>query len=73
MYGNVIHSNLFSARKLGEQCLHDLVCQHYDQNALCIQVRHNALCQCRDDFHSVSYLKPTKKIFCTQGNFRYKK
>lgn len=58
---------MFSARKLGEQCLHDLVCQHYDQNALCIQVRHNALCQCRGDYHSVSYLKPTKRVFCTQG------
>ncbi|XP_055324847.1 uncharacterized protein LOC129579157 isoform X2 [Sitodiplosis mosellana] len=53
-------------KKLGEQCFYDQTCMHNDINSLCIQIRHNALCQCVHGFHSVSYLKPTKRVFCTE-------
>lgn len=56
-----------TAKKLGEQCFYDQTCMHNDINSLCMQIRHNALCQCIPGFHSVSYLKPTKRIFCTEG------
>lgn len=36
-------------------------------NSLCIQIRHNALCTCIKGYHSVSYSKPTKRVFCTEG------
>lgn len=60
-----------SAKKLGEQCFYDQTCMHNDINSLCIQIRHNALCQCVHGYHSVSYSKPTKRVFCTEGNFSY--
>uniref|UniRef100_A0A1A9UFU9 EB domain-containing protein n=1 Tax=Glossina austeni TaxID=7395 RepID=A0A1A9UFU9_GLOAU len=53
-------------KKLGEQCFYDETCQYNDENSLCVQVRHNALCQCASGFHSVSYTKPTRRVFCTQ-------
>ncbi|XP_065360347.1 uncharacterized protein LOC135954197 isoform X1 [Calliphora vicina] len=53
-------------KKLGEQCFYDETCQYNDENSLCVQVRHNAMCQCADGFHSVSYTKPTRRVFCTQ-------
>ncbi|XP_031617937.1 uncharacterized protein LOC116337476 isoform X2 [Contarinia nasturtii] len=53
-------------KKLGEQCFYDQTCMHNDINSLCIQIRHNALCQCVHGYHSVSYLKPTKRVFCTE-------
>lgn len=56
-----------SAKKLGEQCFYDQTCIHNDIYSLCIQVRHNALCQCISGFHSVTYSKPTKRVFCTEG------
>lgn len=57
----------FTAKKLGEQCFYDQTCLHNDVNSLCIQIRHNALCQCIHGYHSVSYMKPTKRVFCTEG------
>lgn len=57
----------FAAKKLGEQCFYHEACAHSDPNSLCVQVKHNALCQCADGYHSVTYAKPTKRIFCTQG------
>ncbi|XP_039445605.1 uncharacterized protein LOC120425234 isoform X3 [Culex pipiens pallens] len=53
-------------KKLGDQCFHDQTCIYNDEHALCVQIRHNAICQCGPGFHSVSYSKPTKRVFCTQ-------
>ncbi|EDS27885.1 conserved hypothetical protein [Culex quinquefasciatus] len=55
-----------AAKKLGDQCFHDQTCIYNDEHALCVQIRHNAICQCGPGFHSVSYSKPTKRVFCTQ-------
>lgn len=59
-----------SAKKLGDQCFWHETCTYNDPNSLCVQVSHNALCQCADGFHSVSYQKPTKRVFCTEGNYK---
>lgn len=61
------HKKKIPAKKLGEQCFYEQTCMYNDANSLCVQVRHNALCQCKGGFHSVSYLKPTKRVFCTEG------
>ncbi|XP_054084696.1 uncharacterized protein LOC105210303 isoform X2 [Zeugodacus cucurbitae] len=53
-------------KKLGEQCFYDETCMYSDENSLCVQVRHNAMCQCADGFHSVSHTKPTRRVFCTK-------
>ncbi|XP_055706938.1 uncharacterized protein LOC129804009 isoform X4 [Phlebotomus papatasi] len=53
-------------KKLGDQCFWHETCTYNDPNSLCVQVSHNALCQCADGFHSVSYQKPTKRVFCTE-------
>ncbi|KXJ70663.1 hypothetical protein RP20_CCG022812 [Aedes albopictus] len=55
-----------SAKKLGEQCFYDQTCIYNDEHALCVQISHNAICQCAPGFHSVSYVKPTRRVFCTQ-------
>ncbi|KAL7732367.1 hypothetical protein ACLKA6_004349 [Drosophila palustris] len=52
-------------KKLGDQCFYDETCVYNDENSLCVQVRHNAICQCANGFHSVSYTKPTRRVFCT--------
>jgi hypothetical protein len=57
----------FIAKKLGDQCFYHQTCEYSDSNSLCVQVSHNAICDCAPGFHSVSYTKPTKRIFCTQG------
>uniref|UniRef100_A0AAG5DHF1 EB domain-containing protein n=1 Tax=Anopheles atroparvus TaxID=41427 RepID=A0AAG5DHF1_ANOAO len=53
-------------KKLGEQCFYDETCIFNDEHALCQQIVHNAICQCAPGFHSVSYSKPKKRVFCTQ-------
>lgn len=53
-------------KKLGEQCFYDQTCIYNDEHALCVQISHNAICQCAPGFHSVSYVKPTRRVFCTQ-------
>uniref|UniRef100_A0A1I8PK87 EB domain-containing protein n=1 Tax=Stomoxys calcitrans TaxID=35570 RepID=A0A1I8PK87_STOCA len=53
-------------KKLGEMCFYDETCQYNDENSLCVQVRHNAMCQCANGYHSVSYNKPPRRVFCTQ-------
>ncbi|XP_039965912.1 uncharacterized protein LOC120778220 [Bactrocera tryoni] len=53
-------------KKLGEQCFYDETCMFSDENSLCVQVRHNAMCQCANGFHSVSHTKPTRRVFCTK-------
>ncbi|KAH8307610.1 hypothetical protein KR044_005232 [Drosophila immigrans] len=52
-------------KKLGDQCFYDETCLYNDENSLCVQVRHNAICQCASGYHSVSYTKPTRRVFCT--------
>ncbi|XP_075161486.1 uncharacterized protein LOC142234280 [Haematobia irritans] len=53
-------------KKLGEMCFYDETCQYNDENSLCVQVRHNAMCQCANGYHSVSFNKPPRRVFCTQ-------
>ncbi|XP_018899001.2 uncharacterized protein [Bemisia tabaci] len=50
--------------RLGEQCFYAQTCT--DLHATCIQVDHNAVCQCKAGFHSVTLSKPSKKIFCSE-------
>jgi hypothetical protein len=52
---------------LGEQCFYRQTCKHYDPHSACVQVDHNAICQCETGYHSVSYTKPYRKVFCTEG------
>ncbi|XP_061387141.1 uncharacterized protein LOC133322090 [Musca vetustissima] len=52
-------------KKLGEMCFYDETCQFNDENSLCVQVRHNAMCQCVNGYHSVSLNKPSRRVFCT--------
>ncbi|XP_058054956.1 uncharacterized protein LOC131206425 [Anopheles bellator] len=53
-------------KKLGDQCFYDQTCFYNDENSYCKQIVHNAICQCIPGFHSVSYSKPTRRVFCTQ-------
>ncbi|KAG5678623.1 hypothetical protein PVAND_008280 [Polypedilum vanderplanki] len=53
-------------KKLGEQCFYDITCIHTDENSVCMQINHNAICSCKDGHHLVTHLKPTKRTFCTQ-------
>lgn len=57
----------FLAKKLGEQCYYKETCTYADQYASCIQVHHNAICQCRTGYHTVSIQKPSKREFCAEG------
>lgn len=56
------------AKKLDEQCFYDLTCLHSDENSVCMQINHNAICQCRERYHVVTHSKPTRRTFCTAGN-----
>uniref|UniRef100_A0A182TTH6 EB domain-containing protein n=1 Tax=Anopheles melas TaxID=34690 RepID=A0A182TTH6_9DIPT len=50
-----------------KQCVGNMwTCIYNDEHAMCVQIVHNAICQCAPGFHSVSYSKPTKRVFCTQ-------
>ncbi|XP_014281851.1 uncharacterized protein [Halyomorpha halys] len=51
---------------LGDQCFYYQTCTHTDQNADCVQIKHNAICQCKKGYHSVTVQKPIKRIFCSQ-------
>ncbi|KAK9703305.1 hypothetical protein QE152_g29424 [Popillia japonica] len=53
-------------KKLGEQCYYKETCTYADQYASCIQVHHNAICQCRTGYHTVSIQKPSKREFCAE-------
>ncbi|XP_037904939.1 uncharacterized protein LOC119647800 isoform X2 [Hermetia illucens] len=53
-------------KQLGEQCFYHQTCKYNDENSLCVQVSHNALCQCAPGYHSVTYTKPMKRVFCTE-------
>lgn len=57
-----------AAKKLNEQCFYDLTCMHNDENSICTQISHNAVCQCKEKFHEVTHSKPTRRTFCTPGD-----
>jgi hypothetical protein len=58
---------LFTAVRLGDQCFYRQTCSFTDQHATCIQVNHNAICQCKPGYHTVALQRPTKKVFCSAG------
>ncbi|XP_034248374.1 uncharacterized protein LOC117649592 [Thrips palmi] len=51
---------------LGEQCLYQAACQHWDSHARCTQVDHNAVCQCEPGFHTVAVHKQGRRTFCSE-------
>ncbi|XP_057651284.1 uncharacterized protein LOC130890897 isoform X2 [Diorhabda carinulata] len=53
-------------KQLGDQCYYKETCQYTDRHASCIQVHHNAVCQCENGYHSVSLQKPSKRVFCAE-------
>ncbi|KRT80592.1 hypothetical protein AMK59_5769 [Oryctes borbonicus] len=53
-------------KKLGEQCYYKETCTFVDQYSSCIQIHHNAICQCRTGYHTVSIQKPSKREFCAE-------
>ncbi|XP_072395201.1 uncharacterized protein [Diabrotica undecimpunctata] len=55
-------------KQLGDQCYYKETCQFTDQHASCIQVHHNAVCQCENGYHTVSLQKPSKRVFCAEGS-----
>jgi hypothetical protein len=59
--------HLFTAVRLGDQCFYRQTCAFTDQHAICIQINHNAICQCKPGYHTVALQRPTKKVFCSEG------
>ncbi|CAG9863775.1 unnamed protein product [Phyllotreta striolata] len=53
-------------KRLGDQCYYKETCQYTDQHASCIQVHHNAICQCENGYHSVSLPKSSRRTFCAE-------
>ncbi|XP_053603327.1 uncharacterized protein LOC128671137 isoform X2 [Plodia interpunctella] len=53
-------------RKLGEQCFYRQTCRAFDAHSSCVQVNHNAYCQCDPGYHSTSHSRPTQRVFCTE-------
>ncbi|XP_039749841.1 uncharacterized protein LOC120626391 [Pararge aegeria] len=53
-------------KKLGEQCFYEETCNAFDPHASCVQVNHNAYCQCNSGYHTTSHSRPTQRIFCTE-------
>ncbi|XP_052740487.1 uncharacterized protein LOC112052644 [Bicyclus anynana] len=53
-------------KKLGEQCFYQETCHAFDPHASCVQVNHNAYCQCDAGYHTTSHSRPTQRIFCTE-------
>ncbi|GJQ85770.1 hypothetical protein Trydic_g20331 [Trypoxylus dichotomus] len=53
-------------KKLGEQCYYKETCTFADQYASCVQIHHNAICQCKTGYHTVSIQKPSKREFCAE-------
>ncbi|CAH1155105.1 unnamed protein product [Phaedon cochleariae] len=53
-------------KRLGDQCYYMEACQYTDQHSSCIQIHHNAICQCQNGYHSVSIQKPSKRVFCAE-------
>lgn len=42
-----------------------------DAHSSCIQIHHNAICQCVSGYHSVNIQKPNRKTFCAEGTKTY--
>lgn len=55
-----------NAANLGEQCFYSESCSYYDPYATCIQIKHNAFCQCISGYHIVASHKSSRKDFCSQ-------
>ncbi|CAG9795371.1 unnamed protein product [Diatraea saccharalis] len=53
-------------KKLGEQCFYRQTCRAFDAHASCVQVNHNAYCQCDSGYHSTTHNRPTQRVFCTE-------
>ncbi|KAG6454474.1 hypothetical protein O3G_MSEX008720 [Manduca sexta] len=53
-------------KKLGEQCFYRQTCRAFDAHSSCVQVNHNAYCQCEPGYHSTSHTRPTQRVFCTE-------
>ncbi|CAK1598409.1 unnamed protein product [Parnassius mnemosyne] len=53
-------------KKLGEQCFYRQTCHAFDPHATCVQINHNAFCQCEPGYHSTSHSRPVPRIFCTE-------
>ncbi|XP_026322461.1 uncharacterized protein LOC113232052 [Hyposmocoma kahamanoa] len=53
-------------RKLGEQCFYQQTCRSFDPHSSCVQVNHNAYCQCDSGYHITSHSRPTQRMFCTE-------
>ncbi|XP_018329189.1 uncharacterized protein LOC108739678 isoform X2 [Agrilus planipennis] len=51
-------------KRLGEQCYYRESCLYSDSHSSCIQVHHNAICQCDSGYHLVSLQKPSNRTFC---------
>jgi len=58
---------IIAAVRLGEQCFHDRTCSSNEPHSACIQIRHNAVCQCKPGYHVVVLHKPRDRIFCSEG------
>ncbi|CAG9132154.1 unnamed protein product [Plutella xylostella] len=53
-------------KKLGEQCFYRQTCKAFDPHSSCVQVNHNAFCQCDAGYHSTSHSRPVHRVFCTE-------
>ncbi|XP_013164431.1 PREDICTED: uncharacterized protein LOC106115547 [Papilio xuthus] len=53
-------------KKLGEQCFYRQTCRAFDPHASCVQVNHNAYCQCEPGYHSTTHTRPVPRLFCTE-------
>ncbi|XP_017765000.1 PREDICTED: uncharacterized protein LOC108554293 isoform X3 [Eufriesea mexicana] len=53
-------------KRLGEQCFYRATCTFADQHSTCIQVQHNAVCDCEEGYHRVALSRPSKKVFCAE-------
>ncbi|XP_047525447.1 uncharacterized protein LOC125063192 isoform X2 [Pieris napi] len=53
-------------KKLGEQCFYRETCRAFDPHSSCVQVNHNAYCQCDTGYHTTSHSRPTLRVFCTE-------
>ncbi|EEB18597.1 conserved hypothetical protein [Pediculus humanus corporis] len=53
-------------KQLGDQCFYAQTCSFFDPNAICTQIHHNAICQCKPGFHTVALRKGVRKVFCTE-------
>ncbi|KAL0270861.1 UNVERIFIED_CONTAM: hypothetical protein PYX00_008132 [Menopon gallinae] len=53
-------------KQLGDQCFYAQTCSFSDPNAICMQINHNAICQCKPGFHSVALRRGAKRSFCSE-------